>query len=339
MDIVTYAAARKFVEETAVGLGAVKGAPCTISKIEEDTDGNTVITFSWKGTDGTIKTSVATIKKGIDAASIVSVVINEDNHLIVTLSDGTELDGGEFLGGSTLKEDLTATVEIGTVSSGKKYPAGTPLEDIIRDMLIKEEPPAVTLSLIPSDPLYDIVNDTVASITIVAAVAQKTYPLDRIRFFVDDVDVSTQTITASGSYQYVYNPDTPINSDTTFKVIVMDEKLSTTVTKKIKFVGRTFYGIAPSDIGEPTEAFIKSLSTTLKDVKGYKYAGITTDFGKVVYAYPKSFGDLTSIKDLINNFDYTASFSKTVLDVDGIAYNCYIQVDPSAATNVELTFA
>ena len=63
------------------------------------------------------------------------------------------------------------------------------------------------------------------------------------------------------------------------------------------------------------------------------------DYGNVVYAYPAIFQNLSSIKDLVNNINYTSSFTKTTVTVDGISYNCYTQNDPSASTDVQLTFA
>ena len=63
------AASQKYTEETVIGLGALKGAPCTIKQIEEvkDTDGNVIankITFEWTGTDGTVKTDSIVVKNG-----------------------------------------------------------------------------------------------------------------------------------------------------------------------------------------------------------------------------------------------------------------------------------
>lgn len=63
MDIVTYALARKYVQQTANSLGAVKGAPATIQSIAE-ADNEIVVIFSWTGMDGTSQTSTMTIPKG-----------------------------------------------------------------------------------------------------------------------------------------------------------------------------------------------------------------------------------------------------------------------------------
>nr|DAJ51001.1 MAG TPA: hypothetical protein [Caudoviricetes sp.] len=57
--------AKKYVQATAVGLGAVKGAPATIQQIA-DIDGGHRITFGWIGTDGTQQTSTLDIMNGHD---------------------------------------------------------------------------------------------------------------------------------------------------------------------------------------------------------------------------------------------------------------------------------
>lgn len=51
LDIVTLAAAKSFTRQTAIGMGALVGAPCTIEKIEHK-DGINTVTFKWTGTDG-----------------------------------------------------------------------------------------------------------------------------------------------------------------------------------------------------------------------------------------------------------------------------------------------
>lgn len=54
---------RSFTKKTVVGLGALKGAPCTISNITESATGIT-IKFSWTGTDGTKQEQSAFIPRG-----------------------------------------------------------------------------------------------------------------------------------------------------------------------------------------------------------------------------------------------------------------------------------
>ncbi len=65
IDLITLALARKYVDDVAGGLGAVKGAPCTIKNTSTDADGNSIVTFSWINTDGSEQTQDLIINRGI----------------------------------------------------------------------------------------------------------------------------------------------------------------------------------------------------------------------------------------------------------------------------------
>lgn len=346
MDIVTLALAKKYTEETAISFGAVKGAPCMVSGSSKDSDGNTVLTLTWKNESGETRTQNVTITKGndgrdgVDGISITEAKVDENNHLIITYSDGTELDAGKIDTTEGLSQDLTATVAIGTVTSGKKYAKGTSLEAIIRDILIKEVAPSVSLTLNPTKLLYDVVTENITTIKLVANVTKGTYTPSNIKFYVGATEVDSKSITSEGSYAFVYNPATPIKVNTVFKAVVTDGKLSSESSKTVKFVSNSYYGTVDSTVSEPKESEIKVLQNkTLKDVKDLTYSGINMDYGKVVYAYPVSFGALTSIKDPVNNYNYFSSFARTTTKVDNIDYYVYTQIDPSASEDVKLVFA
>lgn len=256
--------------------------------------------------------------------------------------EGKTLD--EILGEQTdsvLTEDLTATVEIGTITSGKKYPAGTSIETILRNMLIKVEKPTVSLSLTPATTLYDAVTGKIESIVLTAKITKKTYDVAKLTFMVGDTVVNTKTeVKDGGTFTFTYKPSTPITKNTTFSAKVEDVKAGTnTSSVSVVFIAKSYYGIVAKDIGEPTEAQIKSLDSTLKNSKGYVYNNIVCEFNKVVYAYPASLGALTNIKDVPNNLNYTASFTRTSLKIDGIDYYCYTLTEPTGADGVQLTFA
>ena len=55
MDIISYILSRKYTDNSIVGLGAIKGANCTVKDIVHQ-DGINTVTFEWVGTDGTTKT-------------------------------------------------------------------------------------------------------------------------------------------------------------------------------------------------------------------------------------------------------------------------------------------
>lgn len=91
MDIATLAAAKRYTNETVIGMGALKGAPCTVKSVTPVTGGNEVI-LSWTATDGSIIENSFVVKDGV---SVVGVSIDTTtNSLIVELSDGSTKNAG-----------------------------------------------------------------------------------------------------------------------------------------------------------------------------------------------------------------------------------------------------
>ena len=90
-----YALSKKYVEDTSISLGAVKGAPCTIKSITE-VDGGQKVTFEWTGTSGTKQTSEMTVKNGV---SITGVSDKGNGKFTLLLSDGSETDEIQTLKG------------------------------------------------------------------------------------------------------------------------------------------------------------------------------------------------------------------------------------------------
>ena len=236
-----------------------------------------------------------------------------------------------------LEAPLTPNVQMGTLKSS--YPKGTPLEEIIRDMLTEKIAPKVTLSISPSKTLYDIVTEKISSLTINATVTKQTYDVAKIEYFINDVKVKENTSCASGGlFPYIHN--TEIKETVVIKVVVTDtEGLSSTVTKKIEFVGRSYYGYIEPEV-EITESVIKTLqNNVLQNTKALTYSGITCAYHKVVYCYDKAFGELSTIVDPINNFSYNNSFEKKTITVDGIEKLCYTLIEPTGADDVTIKFS
>ena len=278
------------------------------------------------------------------AMGLTSVNVDNVNKTITftLVADGSQhtLQFDELT--TTTTRELVASITQGNIYPGKVYPIGTEYETILEDLITQYLKPEVKLTIEPATTLYDIVNDTVDKITMYATVTKKTSDVAQVEFFVNGTskNVVTNNVSSGGLFEYIFEPATPINADATFKVTATDTKNeSASATKTIKFVAKSYYGIVDANTGAPTEAVVKTLNGVLKDTKNYVYEGITTDWGKVCYAYPASFGNLSSIKDMVNNLNYTTEFTKTTLTVDGIEYVCYTQTNASAATDIEITFA
>lgn len=340
MDAATYVLCQAYVRKTAEGLGAVRGKPCTIQSIVETDEGN-VVTFKWTGDSGTVQTTTMLVKNGEEGISVTNATINTSGHLIFTLSNGTTIDAGAITVTAKTTGAITATENIGSVTSGKTYPTGTNLENIIKDILVKYQPPTISLSTTPATKLYDIVNDSISTILLKGAVTKKSKPVTKVSFYVGDTLLNEVTtgVADGGNFQYQYTPATPIRSDVTFKATTTDGQQSTNSTVTIKFVGKSYYGICDPNTSEITETIAKSGSSVLKDTKAWTYSNINADYNKVFYVYPKSFGELTKIFDPVNNINYMNSFDKMSVEIDGIAYWAYVQRIPSQAVDVKIDFS
>ena len=157
-----YVLSKKYTADTADSLGSLKGAACQIDSIVYDTDAGTVtITFSWEGESGQIQTDTAVLRngeegepgeQGIPGLGIKSTkikTIDGKKHLIVTYDDDSTEDAGILPeggggGSSELEDDLTTSVTVGGIPSGKTYDAGTALETLFRDMLNPVAYPTLT---------------------------------------------------------------------------------------------------------------------------------------------------------------------------------------------------
>lgn len=67
MDILTYALAKNYTDKALLGIGTIKGAPCTVKSQTED-DEYVYVTLGWESSLGTSEETVVKIKKGADGA-------------------------------------------------------------------------------------------------------------------------------------------------------------------------------------------------------------------------------------------------------------------------------
>lgn len=83
MDIVSLALAKKYTDDTANGLGAVKGSPATVESITAVDGGNNVV-FAWTGTDGKKQTQTMFVANGeiTDATGGHYALVNNDDYAI-----------------------------------------------------------------------------------------------------------------------------------------------------------------------------------------------------------------------------------------------------------------
>lgn len=92
VSLKTYALAKSAINKAADGLGVVRGKNATIKSVDT-VDGGQNVVFEWTGDSGATQTTTVFLPNGV---SVSSAEIDTDNHLVLKLSDGSEIDAGEL---------------------------------------------------------------------------------------------------------------------------------------------------------------------------------------------------------------------------------------------------
>lgn len=336
---ITFSAPKDGLSITDVDVNADNTLTCTLS------DGSTVTTTN----------KIKTIKG--DAGFSPTITENADNtdkiyKLDIETVDGKfttpNLKGADGQGGtggsSTLSADITSNVEVGGVPSGTNFVEGTNLEDIIKKILVKYLPPTATFTITPSNTLK-LFGDTITSETMKVVVTKKSNDITEIAFKADSTVINTLTsgVNNGGTFSYTYTPSTPISNTVTLGVDVKDGKQTVTKSIKITFCYPTYYGTVADSVASMSASDIQGLDKRVAvNNKAMTWSGISMDYGKLCYAYPKSFGALTSIKDA-NNVDYINSYTRTEVTLtengNSVVYYCYLLTDAAGVSNFKQIYA
>ena len=104
----------------------------------------------------------------------------------------------------------------------------------------------------------------------------------------------------------------------------------------VNFVRPSFAGVVNDTAIDAND--IQSLTKYLSTSKALTVSGIDMNDRYFVYAYPSSYGALTSIKDQ-NNFEYIKAFTRTSVSVNGTTYYCYRLTDKTTVTSFTFKFS
>ena len=117
---------------------------------------------------------------------------------------------------------------------------------------------------------------------------------------------------------------TNVTTNTTYTVKAVKDGITVTGITSVTFVNPSYFGAVPDNF-MPTEDAIKALTKSIKNGRGYN-GTVNLNNQKTCYAYPKSFGALTAIKDA-NNFEYLQSYTRVELTVWDEIYYVYVLTD------------
>ena len=157
------------------------------------------------------------------------------------------------------------------------------------------------------------------------------YPVDKVELYRDNVKVEEKVATGTVNFTTINN----IASNTKIEVKLYDTNgvVRTISTKSYVFTYPTFVGnsaIVPTE----TEVLATNKLVRTKAVLTQSY---TANNEYLIFASPKSFGALTSIKDP-NNFENLGSFIRLDLTVNSVDYYVYYTKNKITCTNFKYTF-
>lgn len=248
----------------------------------------------------------------------------------------SEIKGG---GDSKLIRNVKANVSAGAISSGDTVLKDTTFTEFVEKLLIKEVAPAISFTSSQSGVLE--VGTTVTNPTLRLQInSLGTGTPTNINFYVGSTLVDTQPY-VPGTNVYTYSYVGTITSTSSTKATLDYNKsdntpATLTATKSYTFVYASYYGAI--SMATPTDTDVKALTKNVKNTKAFTYNNIALNDERICYAYPVSFGNLTSIKDA-NNFEYISSYTKYTMTIDSVSYNVYVLTDPITATGFKQIYS
>ena len=246
-------------------------------------------------------------------------------------------EGGSLEGNDLLDEDITFVDQMGGIDANTTFPTGTPLEEIIKKMASKLIMPKVTLTSSLSTLVYELGTTVRNGHTLTAKVTRGSSDITKVEFFKNNTSVSTITSNVSNGGNFTYADGSNITADVTYKVVVTNvEGKTVSSTLSVKFYNPYYHGVTSKDINTITSTDITAMTkdVSAKGTKEYKY---TSTNERVVIAYDKNYGLLSSILDE-NSFENLGSFEKKEITIGSTVYYVYIMTNGCYCSDFKYTF-
>lgn len=241
--------------------------------------------------------------------------------------------------GGALEQELRSTKNVGGITNGQTFPAGTPLSVILQTMLTVEEPPTYqvpTVSLgsnYANNQLVEAGTDLTVNLT--ATVIQRDGgPITEVRFYQDGALVGTdvsspysqaglQSVLTDSNIVFYAEADYdqgPVknsnlgNPDANGQIAAGTRS---SANRTIRSMRRGFYGV---DTAGSNSAEIRALAGTLNNPANNTEFTINIPAGaaSVVFAYPASLPAVESVKFVEGlNAEVKGVFTETSISVEG----------------------
>lgn len=332
----------------AICLSKLKKVASGVKKVEASTDGTKLIFTLNDGANTKINVSIPNPVTTYQLCNKLSV--DSNNYLLYDgkrVSDFTDDEttllkkfsvvGGKLKwngqdigsGADSSTADWTTNISVGGLNSGVNLTGMSALE-ILKKITRKYTNANATVTWSESATLFekgDSINLNVSVSNFVAG----DYSPSKISLYRGTTLLEEKTASGTVTFSTVNN----ITTNTTFTVKLTDANnvVVSISTKTYKFVNATYTG---SCANIPTSADVIGMTKLLRE-KAVLTQGFTASNSHLVFASPKSYGVITSIKDP-NNFENLTSFIRVDMAINGVDYYVYYTKNKITCTNFKYTF-
>ena len=256
--------------------------------------------------------------------------VKPDGTTITITDDGTITAVGVGAAGGDVADFVSNTV-VGAIPKNTNLNGKTSME-ILKMALVSYVDPTANVSY--SQPNTVLKRGQSFDLTItVSGINKGTSDVAELILIKDGTVLETIPY-VTGTNSYEFSPITGINTNCSFQIKVADTQgKQYSTTKSYSFVDPYYIGATD---GIPTADTVVTL-TELIEAKSNKTKKVTAADQYVVYAYPASYGNLTSIIDG-NGFENLTDYTKISLTINDVAYNCYHTTGKKSMTNFSYTY-
>lgn len=252
-------------------------------------------------------------------------------------SDKLVVDGKQSKIMTTYTSAVPSTVAVGGLEKG--FTADNMnIEEMLFKMLHQYVAPRAAISCTPNGGTYEK-GSNVPTVNITATGYREADQLQTIKIMQDNSQLAIKSVAGTGN-DTLSHTVSALAVNAKFHAKVTDGKNEVTASSgQFNFVYPYYVGVI-AEGATANEATVKALTKRVEG-KGNKVLNYTTANQKMVFAYPKAYGNLAKIIDA-NNFEVTGTFTKTEINITGLdntaqAYYVYVN-KPSTVSNFKMTF-
>lgn len=323
MDVVTY----------ALLLKKIKGVATGASSVRYNGDTREVIFTCNDGTELSVPMPNGLTSAQIEMISHMTLEGNVDDGFYIAVD-------GERVGAKTC--NFTTTVD------GLAMPKGTVLDgvdpaDVLEQMLVAKFPPSLSFtSSLAESVIYEIGDEQ--EVTLETKATKQSYDIKKLEISsTPSLAEFTKTVTTA---PWTHSGTVTISDTQTVTAKATDvEGLSSTKTIKYNFVYPIYASYVDTTVTTLDDADIISGQKVIKSKGAITLAYSSNDtLLRPVFAYPKTYGKLVSIQDVLNKIELISNYELQELQIeclDGNTINYYVYVANTEAIldNFEIKFS